>query len=479
MNVRSPRLCAAAAVSAAVLAAVPAVAATGDIYPFAGTGQPGFSGDGGQATLAQIWAPTGVAAAPDGSVLFADAGNHRVRRVAPDGTISTLAGTGVAGLSGDGGRATSAELQFPLDVALMPDGGFVIADQGNAVVRRVAPDGTISTFAGTVGERGSAGDGGPATQAQLEGAFSVTVMPDGSVLISDFYDARIRRVDPSGIISTFAGNGTKGWDGDGGPASAASLRWPAGIAVARDGGVLIADSGNDRIRRVAPNGTISTIAGPQIAGRASGYSGDGGPATAARLSSPRDVAAAPDGSVIVVDSGNGRIRRIDPAGNIATIAGSDARGYSGDGGPATAAGFDSPPGAAIAPNGDLLISDNNHRIRRVVAALADADDDGVLDSSDNCVNVPNPDQHDQDGDTLGDACDPDRDGDGIDNGSDNCASTPNAEQRDGDQDGIGDACDPVADYVVDVTVPGSKVVVRGLPCSTASLLPCRALALRP
>lgn len=473
---RSSWMLVVATTAAATVGSVPATAATWDIDTVAGNGLSGWSGDGGPATSARIQRPHGVTAVPGGGFLFADHTNHRVRRVAPDGTISTFAGNGVDGFSGDGGAATAAQLSFPFDVARMADGSILIADHNNSVVRRVTPNGAIARFAGT-GVRGFSGDGGPATQAQLDGAASLAVMADGSVLITDFHNARIRRVAPNGTISTFAGNGTTGFAGDGGPATAASLNQPIGLAVARDGGVLIADSRNHRLRRVAPNGTISTIAGIG----SSGFAGDGGPATAASLSNPWDVATVGDGSVIVADTNASRIRRIDPAGTIATIAGgAGPPGYGGDGGPALGATLRNPAGVALARNGDLLIADTvNNRIRRVITPWTDRDGDGVLDSSDNCVDVPNAGQENRDNDALGDACDPDRDGDGVDNATDNCADVANADQRDGDQDSIGDACDPVANYVIDVTIPGSDVVVQLLPCSTAAVLPCRVLTLGP
>jgi len=293
--------------AALALAPAAAPAATGDISTFAGTGALGFFGDDGSASAARFTGVEGVAVAPDGSVLIADRNNQRVRRVAPDGTISTIAGTGTAGATGDGGLATAAQLNFPQGVAAMADGSVLIADTENNRVRRVALNGTISTIAGT-GAAGAAGDGGLATAATLNKPPGVAAASDGSVLIADRFNNRVRSVSPGpgGIITTIAGT-TIGFSGDDGPATAAKLWFPLAVAALADGSVLIADYFNHRVRKVAPGpgGTITTIAGTTP-----GFSGDGGPAIAAQLHTPRGVAVAPDGSVLIADYGNNRVRRI-------------------------------------------------------------------------------------------------------------------------------------------------------------------------
>jgi uncharacterized repeat protein (TIGR01451 family) len=225
------------------------------------------------------------------------------RRQAQGYTLRTIAGNEFSGFSGDGGPATAASLGQTFGVAVAPDGSVLIADTGNGRIRRVGPDGIITTIAGT-GTAGFSGDGGPATAARFNGAVGVALAPDGSVVIADANNHRVRRVGPDGIITTIAGTGTAGFSGDGEPATAASLSSPYGVAVAPDGGVLIADTGNSRIRRVGPDGIITTIAGTGTAG----FSGDGGRAAAANLSSPYGVAVAPDGSVLIADTGNSRIR---------------------------------------------------------------------------------------------------------------------------------------------------------------------------
>ena len=275
------------------------------ITTVAGTGNQGFSGDGGPATGAALFHPLRVAVAPDGSLYIADRYNERIRRVGPDGIITTVAGTGGTGFSGDGGPATGADLDGVYDVAVVPDGSLYIADTYNDRIRRVGPDGIITTVAGT-GVAGFSGDGGPATQAMLSEPIGVAVAPDGSLYIADVYNARIRRVGPDGIITTVAGTGAWSFSGDGGLATQATLDWPIGVAVAPDGSLYIAD--DSRIRRVGLDGIITTVAGTGVWGS----SGDGGPATQATLNWAQSVAVAPDGSLYIEEYYN-RIRRMKSA----------------------------------------------------------------------------------------------------------------------------------------------------------------------
>jgi hypothetical protein len=216
----------------------------------AGNGTRGFSGDGGPATAAEIFDPNGVAVMPDGGFLIAD-GDYVVRRVFPDGTITTVAGTGTPGFSGDGGPATEAHLNLPYSVAVTADGGFLIADAGNRRVRRVSPTGIITTVAGT-GVQGSAGDGGAATAAQLNDPTGVATTPDGGILIADFFGNRVRWVSPTGVITTVAGTGNLAVfrDGDGGPATAANIDMPFGVAVTPSGGFVFSEEGNAAVRLV-------------------------------------------------------------------------------------------------------------------------------------------------------------------------------------------------------------------------------------
>ena len=341
-------------------------AATGTISTIAGLGwPPGYSGDGGPATEAQLGEASGVAVDGSGNVYIADTGNHRIRKVdAATGTISTLAGTTEAG---DGGPATSAQLFQLRSVAVDGTGHVYIADIRNHSIRRVdAFTGTISTLAGT-GIRGDSGDGGPASKAQLSEPEAVAVDGTGNLYIADSANQRIRRVDATtGTISTIAGSGHWDYGGDGGPATEAHLRHPRGVAVDGDGNLYISDSGNHCIRKVdAATGTISTIAGTGEWG----YSGDGGPATRAQLGEPIGVAVDGDGNVYIADVNNQRIRRVDAAtGTISTVAGTGEWDYSGDGGPATQAQLANPHGVALDGDDHLYIADiNNNRIRRVDA----------------------------------------------------------------------------------------------------------------
>ena len=332
---------------------------TGVITTIAGTGEFGDGGDGGPATQAQLAFPTNVAVDGAGNLYIADASNHRIRRVDPSGSITTIAGTGERGFAGDGGPATQAQLAFPTDVAVDGAGNLYIADAGNHRIRRVDPSGSITTIAGT-GERGFAGDGGPATQARLYHPSGVAVDRAGNLYIADSGNHRIRRVSQSGTITTIAGTGERGFGGDGGPAVEAQLYYPRGVAVGQMGDLYIADISNHRIRRVGRSGTITTFAGT----RARGFSGDGGPATQARLYHPSGVAVGQLGDLYIADISNHRIRKVDSTGVITTIAGT---GEFGDGGPATQALLYYPVGVAVGQFGDdVYIADtSNHRIRRV------------------------------------------------------------------------------------------------------------------
>ena len=332
-----------------------------------GTGATAFSGDGGPATQASVSSASGVAIGPDGSLYIADSGNNRIRRVGADGVITTVAGNGLGGFAGDGGPATQARLSSPHDVAVASDGSLYINDRFNNRIRRVAPDGIITTFAGT-GPFGYSGDGGPATQAKLNDLLGIAVAPDGSVYIGDRGNLRIRRVGPDGIITTVAGTGIGGFSGDGGLATQAQLNAPAGLAVGSDGSLYIADSFNRRVRRMGPDGIITTVAGSGIPG----YGGDGGPATQALLNSPSAIAVGTDGRLYIADFGNSRIRQVGTDGIINTVAGNGTGGFTGDGGLATQAriGDPNPEGVAVGVDGTLYIPDRtNNRIRRLSPPL--------------------------------------------------------------------------------------------------------------
>jgi hypothetical protein len=350
-----------------VLFALPsgAAAATNNIFTKAGSGFEGFAGDGGPATSAGLFSPTSVSATADGGFLVVEVGDHRVRKVSANGTITTVAGDGRQGFAGDGGPATQAALSNPSSVAPTADGGFLIADTTNERVRRVSPTGTITTVAGT-GTSGFSGDGGPATAAKLFNPISVSVTADGGFLIADLDGQRVRKVSPSGTITTVAGDGTPGFSGDGGPATAAQLNSPSAVVATADGGFLIADRRNFRVRRVSPSGTITTVAGDGT----QGFSGDGGPATGAQLIDPGTIATTGDGGFLIAEPLGSVVRRVSPTGIITTIAGDATLGFSGDGGPATAAQFNFPTGLSATADGGFLIADmGNNRIRFVDADL--------------------------------------------------------------------------------------------------------------
>ncbi|HKY75086.1 MAG TPA: NHL repeat-containing protein [Acidimicrobiia bacterium] len=337
--------------------------AGGVIRTVAGSNTRGYAGDGGSATSAAFDQPRAAAVGPDGSVYIADTFNHRVRRVDPRGAVTTLAGTGQAAYSGDGGPAGAATLHWPHGVAVDPSGaGLYIADSANHRIRRVdLGSGVITTVAGGAAA-GWAGDGGPAIAAQLEDPKAVWAAQSGEVFIADSGNERIRRIDRSGTISTIAGTGVPGYSGDGGPASAAQFDGPRGVSGDSAGNLYVADDNNHRIRRIDPAGVVTTLAGTG----APGYAGDGGPARSAQLRNPRGVAVDGRGNVFIADSMNARIRMVDSAGAISTVAGCGRHGFGGDGGPATVARMFEPRGVAVGPAGHLFVADTyNDRIRRV------------------------------------------------------------------------------------------------------------------
>jgi hypothetical protein len=339
--------------------------AAGTITTIAGTGVQGYSGDGGPAVDAQLYRPYSVAIDSTGDLYIVDYENHRIRRVAAGtGVITTIAGDGVAGSTGDGGPATSARLNFPMGIALDAAGNIFIADYGNHRIRKIAAGTSIiTTFAGST--EGFGGDGGAATAAQLRGPRAVAVDPAGSVFIADQYNHRVRVVDAgTNVITTIAGNGMLGFDGDGGPATMAQLRYPAGVGVDGSGNVYIADRENHRIRKVtAATGIITTAAGT-----GSGwFQGENDVATTASLNYPEGLAVDGAGNVYVADSYNGRVRKLVLAsGRIITVAGSTPAGYGGDTGQGPAAQLKQPTAVAVDGAGNLYIADmQNARVRKV------------------------------------------------------------------------------------------------------------------
>jgi len=330
----------------------------GIITTVAGNGSYGLTGDGGPAIAATLQYPTGLALDAAGDLFIADSINNVVREVKPGGIITTVAGIGLNNETGDGGPATAATLSQPNGVAVDGAGDLFIADTTTGVVREVKPGGVISTAAGSH----HAGDGGPATAASLDQPGGVAADAAGDLFIADTRDDAIREVRPGGIITTVAGTGTAGHSGDGGPATAATLDQPGGVAADAAGDLFIADTFNNVVREVKPGGIITTVAGN---GRF-GSTGDGGPATAAELSGPSSLALDAAGDLFIADSFNDLVREVTPGGIITTVAGTGTAGYSGDGGPATAATLNDPVGIAVDGAGDLFIADDgNHVVREV------------------------------------------------------------------------------------------------------------------
>ena len=337
-------------------------AQSGIISTVAGNGEADYSGDGQQATTAEINAPYGLVVDREGNLFIADTYNHRIRKVTPQGVINTVAGLGTPGYSGDGGRATSAQIDS-VGLAMDLDGNLFIGEPNNHRVRKVTPQGIISTVAGN-GTPGGEGDGGRATSAQLSGPRGIAVDSAGNLFIAESYGNRVRKVTPGGIISTIAGDGNRGFGGDGGPAVSAQLNNPYDVAVDSAGNLYIADSGNQRVRKVTPAGVISTVAGNGL----KADSDDSGLATSARLSGPTGVVVDTAGNLFIAENDGHRVRKVAPAGMISTVAGDGTADFGGDGGPATSAQLNGPWDVTVDTAGSLYIGERyNHRVRKVTA----------------------------------------------------------------------------------------------------------------
>jgi sugar lactone lactonase YvrE len=348
----------------------------GTIVSVAGTGSPGYSGDNGPAAKARLNWPSGLALDAAGNLYIADETNHRVRKVSADGTITTVAGSGKPGFSGDGSKATEARLDSPEFLTVDGAGNLYIADARNHRVRKVTPDGIISTYAGsgpveeitntgppTVG--GFAGDNGPATNARLNHPEGLAADAIGNLFIADSANDRVRKVDAvTGTITTVAGTGADDSSGDGGLATEADLA-PWDVAVDAKGDLFIADNPvfsdraipTYRIRKVTPDGIITTVVGTGEAG----FSGDSGPALEAMLAHPNVLAVDSAGNLFISDWDNYRVRKVDAVtGIITTVAGMSKSKYAGDGGLATQTGLRGPSGLAIDPAGNLYVSDSGY-----------------------------------------------------------------------------------------------------------------------
>lgn len=335
------------------------------INTIGGDGSFGFSGDDGSATSAQIADPLGVFVDQAGNVYIADTNNRRIRKIDTSGIMTTIAGNGSFGFSGDGGQATSASLADPTGVYVDQLGNVYVADTNNQRIRKINPSGVISTIAGD-GIAGFSGDGGQATSARLNFPTGVFVDRVGNVYFADRENHRIRRIDTSGVITTVAGNGGFGSSGDGGAATSASLAFPSGVFVDGADNIYIADRFNYKIRKVDNSGVISTVAGNGVFG----FSGDGGQATSASLAFPSGMFVDESGVLYVADRDNHRIRKVDTSGVITTAAGNGTPTYAGDGGGATSASLNRPSAVWADSLGTIWIADtNNRRIRKVTPPL--------------------------------------------------------------------------------------------------------------
>lgn len=344
----------------------PAEAQTGIITTIAGfpTGSCGYNGDGIPAVAAQLHVPIGITMDSVGNIYFSDHINNRIRKINTAGIISTVAGDGTVGYTGDGGNATDAKLDNPTGVAVDHSGNLYFADEQNNAIRKVSSSGIITTISGN-GTSGYSGDGAAATAATLYLPYEMTIDPSGNLYIVDQDNNAIRKINTAGVISTFAGTGVFGYSGDGGPATAAQVYYPTGITSDAAGNIYIADRGNNLIRKVNTSGIITSVAGTNFFG----YSGDGGPATAAQLSFPSGVTVDRFGNIFFSDSYNYRVRMVNTAGIISTVAGDGVNGLSGDGGPATLASLSNPMGVVIDDSENLYIADANDCVIRKVKIM--------------------------------------------------------------------------------------------------------------
>ncbi|PJA25697.1 MAG: hypothetical protein COX57_02035, partial [Alphaproteobacteria bacterium CG_4_10_14_0_2_um_filter_63_37] len=339
------------------------------IQSIAGGSTWGFSGDGGPAKQALLDTPKSARMAPDGNFFIVDTWNSRIRKIDRNGIITTVAGTGAFAYSGDGGPAINAALRRPQDLDFGPDGSIYIADTENHTIRKIDSNGIITTIAGTGSWGYLGGDGGPATATPLRWPGSLSVGPDGSIYFVDTFNHAVRRVSPDGIINTIMGTGSRGKAVDGAIAKDSPLNEPWGIDVGPDGSVYVTDDLNEQVLKISVDGIVHVIAGTGVWG----YSGDGGPATKAQVDSPESIEVAPDGSVYFGDFWNHSVRKISPDGIISTVAGNFQRGFSGDGGTATQGQLSKPESVDITPSGDLLIADSgNDHIRIVPLSYSDA-----------------------------------------------------------------------------------------------------------
>ncbi|HWF07133.1 MAG TPA: NHL repeat-containing protein [Bryobacteraceae bacterium] len=335
--------------------------ANGMLTTIAGNGNFRYAGDGGAGITAQLPSPDGLALDTAGNVNICDSYANRVRTANIYGLIQLTAGTNTPGFAGDGGSAISAKLVDCSGIAADSAGNLYVADTHNRRIRKISTSGIITTVAGN-GVNDYAGDGGSALNAALSNPLGVAIDGSGNLYIADTGNDRIRKVAPAGLIISIAGNGTNGYAGDGGPASAAELNAPSRIAVDTEGSIYFSDTGNNVVRRISTGGTITTVAG----NGQYGFAGDGSQAVAAMLANPQGLAVDAQGGVIIADADNRRIRYVDTNGVITTIAGNGSNTLSGDGRPPLSTGFGSPADVAVDSAGNIYIADSADGRVRVI-----------------------------------------------------------------------------------------------------------------
>lgn len=340
---------------------------SGTVCPVAGTGEMAFIRDGLPAAQTTFYLPSEVRRGPDGLLYVMDFNNMRLRRIEADGTVSTIAGDGFHAGAMEGARATDSSLENPIDFDFLPDSRVVFISYHDPRVLMIDHDGTLVRLAGMAqpGVSGNEGDGGPATSAQFIELVGIAVAPDGTIYVSDDIAHRVR-VIRNGVVDTLAGNGLPGRLGDGGPAHDAALAAPTALTLDAAGNLYLSDAAAHVIRKVSSDGLISTVAGTGKYG----FAGDGGAAIAAQLAGPDGIAVGDDGALYIGDRLNSRVRKVAPDGTISTLGGTGVRGMTGDGGPARAAEFGYVSRVQLDTDGDLLISDQtNSRIRKILSPL--------------------------------------------------------------------------------------------------------------
>lgn len=341
---------AAAVLVAAVSACAPCAEEPGSLCRIAGTGERGFNGDGRAARETDFYQVTAARRGPDGTLYVMDFNNHRLRRITANDTVETVVGTGDHLFAVPGSPPAQSPLENPVDFAFSPDGVLHLVMFHDPRVLRIGD--TVEIAAGTV-RSGDTGDDGPALQAQFTQLAGIAFAKDGRMFLADNLTHRVRVVGTDGIVRAVAGTGVPGYSGDGGPATSAQLTGPRALAVDAEGTLYVADPGNHVVRRIHADGTIDTFAGT---GRR-GYGGDGGPANAAEFSQPSGVAVGADGAVYIADTGNERIRRVGADGTVHTVAGNGERGLDRDDCPALEAQLNGPYGIDVDAEGRLLISE--------------------------------------------------------------------------------------------------------------------------